>query len=234
MPRVAQSLASVWTLCQRAVVGVTALLVCGLVNSGSQAQQVAVPVCALHPDEPTNAVVVPGFPEQRLYIYRKSPLLCSGTSPEACTPTAYVVTGDTLLATSSCDGWSYVRYNGKRVTSGWAASTALGIASGAPSPQPLGPDASKFREAVDPVCLVAQRLLNSELMDPNFGRQPLLPSDLRNRVSTSTLPGHPEAELSVWNGAIWDVTIQGRRLKAVTYGSGGTCHDETWSCGTKR
>lgn len=226
MSRVAQSLASVRTLCQRSVVGGTALLVFGLANNQSQAQDVAVPACALHPDEPNNAVVVPGFPEQRLYIYRKSPLRCSRTSPEACMPSAYVVTGDTLLATSSCDGWSYIRYNGKKVTIGWAASTALGIASGTQSSQSLDPDASKFREAVDPVCLVAQRLLNSELRDPNFGRQPLLPSELRSRVSTSNLPGHPDTELSVWNGAIWDVTIQGRRLKAVTYGSGGTCHDD--------
>lgn len=226
MSRIAQFRAPVWTLCQRSVVGVTALLVCGLVNDWSQAQEVAAPACALHPDEPSNVVVVPGFPEQRLYIYRKSPLLCSGTGPEACVPTAYVVTGDTLLASSSCDGWSYVRYNGKTATIGWAASTALGIASGAPSPQPPSPDASKLREAVDPVCLVAQRLLNSELKDPDFGRQPLLPSDLRNMVSTSNLPGHQQAELSVWDGATWDVTIQGRQLKAVTYGSGGTCHDD--------
>lgn len=79
---------------------------------------------------------------------------------------------------------------------------------------------------MDPVCLVAQRALNSELRDPNFRRQPLLPSELRNRVSSSNLPGHSDAELSVWNGAIWDVTIQGRQLKAVTYESGGTCHDD--------
>lgn len=223
MSRVAQSLASVR---QRSVVGVTVLLVCGVIGNWSRAQEVAVPECALHPDEPANVAVVPGFPEQRLYIYGKNPLLCSG-SPEACTPTAYVVTGDTLLATASCDGWSYVRYKGKRTTIGWVASTALGIEPGAPSPQPTSPSASKVGDAVDPVCLVAQRLLNSELKNPNFGQQPLLPSDLGNRTSVSSLPGHPEKEISVWDRAISDVTIRGRHLKAVTYGSGGTCHDDS-------
>lgn len=143
---------SAWAIRQRLITCAILLLAAGFASSRSRAQTFAAPGCASdpgklayvvvgpgHPDPNLRiygnpyTVIVPGFPAQRLYIYQKSPLLCSDTETGPCTPSAYVITGNTLVvAPHDCDGWSYVHYTGRKVTAGWVASSRLGSLTGVP------------------------------------------------------------------------------------------------------
>jgi hypothetical protein len=216
-----------------------------LVSNPCHAQDLAVPSCADHPDPPTDTVVVPGFPAQRLYIYRKSPLLCTDTGAGSCVPSAYVVAGDQLLAGTDCDGWTYVVYKSAQATSGWVTSSALGDEmnsmrppaalfglkatnlnaqkDGAGTALNANADTSKAPGKGGPACQAAQQLLNAYLMHPNPGPLGPLPTALQGRTPTQHLPSGDGTE---WSGDAWSVQIEGQHLTAVTYHSGGSCSNQ--------
>ncbi|HXW74641.1 MAG TPA: hypothetical protein VEK10_07490 [Steroidobacteraceae bacterium] len=200
----------------------------------SHAQDAAAPNCASNAAKPSFVVAVPGFPSQRLYIHPKHPILCNDGGDASCKAHAYVVTGDRLMmTTSSCAGWSYVEYQGGKRTSGWVASARLPDPqrSGTGQAEPAAAEsivASKF-----PACREAERLLNASLSG-SAGTRHALPSALQNQVAVSELPKGvgADADFQRWGASVADVHVDERALKAVVYGSGGTCYDdylELWS-----
>lgn len=205
-----------------------ALIMIGFVFTPCHAQDLATPSCANHLGTPTNSVVVPGFPEQRLYIYRKNPLLCTDSGTGACVPSAYVLSGDRLLVDpNSCDGWSYVTYKGKELTSGWAAATALGRQMGSRRDFAARPgiEAEISPQMACVACQAAREALNAYLKHTGPQLPPPLPTALRNRTPLQHLPGQIASTFG-GGGDAWNVRIEGRQLMAITYYTGGTCDDQ--------
>src|ERR1700679_864479 len=119
----------------------------------ASAQDAYLPDCALKPPKPSRVVTVPGFPAERLYIQRKYPGSCTGGDDKRCSPGTYVISGDRLSVSESCQDWSYVEYRGKRKVSGWVASTRLPNATDKPLPF-----AESLARSAHPACVEAEAL----------------------------------------------------------------------------
>lgn len=83
------------------------------------------PGCVKESQSPTRAVVT-GFPGERIYISPKHPRECSDTGIDACSGTAYVLSGEEVQTLGACDEWTRVRYTGTRGTAeGWVSGRRL-------------------------------------------------------------------------------------------------------------
>lgn len=191
-------------------------------------QDVSMPSCASNPPTPSYVVTVRGFPAERLYIHPTHPGLCSRADDTRCKPNAYVISGDRLTVSESCANWSFVSFSGKTKVAGWVATGHLPRID-----LPVGTEAEpQFAEAVsksaNPACLEAETILNQQLLTGHGD----LPSALANTESLSELPAGVGPGGQTWSGSESDVQIHGHALKALGYGSGGTCNDnsmELWT-----
>lgn len=192
------------------------------------AQEVSMPSCASSSPTPSHVVTVPGFPAERLYIHPTHPGLCSRADDHRCDSSAYVISGDRLTVTESCANWSFVSFDGKRKVTGWVATGHLPRIDlpGETLPEPQL--AETVAKSTHPACLEAETLMNQGLVT-GHGH---LPSALTGTKSLAELPPGVGPGGQTWSGSESDVRIQGRALKAVGYGSGGTCNDnslELWT-----
>jgi hypothetical protein len=109
----------------------SAITLCLLVAAPpAGAQNAGVPSCVSSHEMPElpHVVSVEGFPGQRLYLHPKHPRECGQGNTTDCRTHVYVLAGDrvSLAAKRSCDGWTYVVYQGKTsVSSGWVSSRRL-------------------------------------------------------------------------------------------------------------
>ncbi|MES1195487.1 MAG: hypothetical protein ABUL58_00895, partial [Steroidobacter sp.] len=127
----------------------------------------------------------------------------------------YVISGDELNVSESCGDWSFVEYKGKRkTTSGWVISDSV--------PSNLKEPATEYAESIPmskvSVCREVEEKLNSALQSGNDAITGL-PSALTNPSPLSK----DNTQISAADSTVFDVNIQGNKLKAVAYDSRGTC-----------
>lgn len=176
--------------------------------------------CMSDPSPPTKQVVLAGMPQARLYIHPKHPALCSGPDADDCKPKAYVLTGDPILVGESCGGWVYISFQGKRIqTLGWVESTLY--ASSLPPAPPL-----------NAACQEAAKLFNQWINTPEPSGT-IIPTARSNIQKADVLPEGTGggAGPNVWSIEIADAHVGDKPIKTVSYGAGGTCHDnftELW------
>jgi hypothetical protein len=205
--------ANSWLNCCSALLGLS------LLATNAMALDDSIPDCALKPSKPNRVVTVSGFPAERLYIHRQYPGGVSEAKTAAAVQGVYVISGDRLSVSESCNNWSFVEFHGKKSVTGWVRSTRL----------PSDIDArqqAKFAESVPasahPACLEAEALLNEALQK---GHEPItgLASALSNKTTLDTLPAGVGQAGATASGTEWDVQIQGQPLKAIAYDLGGSC-----------
>jgi hypothetical protein len=189
----------------------------------ASAQDVSMPNCASNPPVPAYVVTVPGFPSERLYIHPIHPGLCSRADNSRCKSNAYVISGDRLTVSESCANWSFAEFDGKKKVSGWVASGHLpriDLPEGAVAKPRLAESVAKSTHSA---CLDAETLMNQALLNGHGD----LPTGVGDKQPLSELPAGVGPGGQTWNGSVSEVQIHGRTLKAVSYGSGGTCHDDS-------
>ncbi len=172
--------------------------------------------CMVAPLPPTTPMVLAGQPKARLYIHPKHPGLCGDPESKDCKPKGYVLTGDRISVGERCGDWVYMAFEGKKTrTLGWVDSSLY-----ASSPPP--------EQSLNAACGEAAKLFNQWLNNPEPA-QTIIPSALSNKQDADVLPagtgggGGP----NVWSIKIADAHIAGKPIKGISYGSGGTCHDDS-------
>jgi hypothetical protein len=139
-----------------------------------------------------------------------------------------VISGDQLTVSESCANWSFVIFAGKKRVTGWVATGRLpriDLPEGTVAEPQLAETVAK---STHPACLEAESLMNQGLLT----RPRDLPSALVDKKSLSELPPGVGPGGPTWSISESEVRIHGRALKAVEYGSGGTCNDnslELWT-----
>ena len=92
----------------------------------SSSRAAVLPACVNHPQGEPSTTVVTGFPGQRLYISPKHPRECTEDGVNPCPGDAYLLTGDKVETSGTCDEWTLVRFSaGQRSTVGWVTSRRL-------------------------------------------------------------------------------------------------------------
>jgi hypothetical protein len=181
------------------------------------------PNCASNPPIPNYAVSVPGFPAERLYFHPVHPGLCNRADDTRCKPSAYVISGDRLTVSESCANWSFAEFNGKRKVTGWVATGHLPRIDLPEGALKVPPYAESVVKSKHPACLEAETILNQALLS-GHGE---LPSGLEDKQSLSELPAGVGPGGQTWGGSVSRVRLHGHIFKAVGYGAGGTCHDDS-------
>jgi hypothetical protein len=206
------------------------LAICALLASlvsvpDALSEPIAEEKCATEPPTPETPAVVTGFAGERLYIFPKHPSLCANADSTACKPKGYVLPGDQVLVSEACGNWSFMSFRGKKSqTSGWIAPQfTKGADPGA------SPAYSSSHQSPIAACEDAANRMTAWLNRPDTQDQ-MLPSALSNSVSMDKLPaasGGNTAGSNVWSITVSDARAAGTAIKAVSYGSGGTCHDQS-------
>jgi hypothetical protein len=200
----------------------------GMLATIASAQDASMPSCASNPPIPAHVVTVPGFPAERLYMHPTHPGLCSRGDDDRCKSNAYVISGDRLTVSESCADWSFAIFDGKKKVAGWVATDHLpriDLPEGAVAAPQL---AETIARSAHPACREAETRLNQRLLTGHGD----LPSALSGTEPLSELPEGVGPDDRTWSRSESDIRIHGHALKAVGYGSGGTCSDnstELWT-----
>jgi hypothetical protein len=212
-------------------VGLVLMLCSSATLAGTAEADPNLPQCVQNPGQPTRDAFVSGFPGERLYLHPQHPVLCRDGSG-GCAPAAYVVAGDRLLVTASCDGWSLAAFKGPKKT-GWVATRRLEEAETPHFKFDVPADEGPTKSVI-PACAEAQATLNQALSKGEGRGASGLPNAIQNEKNVTELPNNigsddlaPGREAS-----IGDAQIKGRPVKVIRYDTGGSCHDgnmELWT-----
>jgi len=179
------------------------------------------------PPRPERPAVVTGFPGERLYIHSVHPSLCKGSDSDACKPTRYVLTGDSITVAERCGNWTFMSYAGKRSkTSGWVAARYDSSPDGG---RGLQAESVKQGAPLIPACHEAERILNEWLNSSDPGSS-MLPPAITNSANVKKWPDGMDNGPSgpnVWSMVVGDARIADKSIKAISYSSGGTCWDQS-------
>lgn len=174
---------------------------------------------------PKGAKIVTGAPGERLYLHLEFPGTAAGSSASG--SSGYLVSGDRVAAGDACGTWTSILYQGKkRAYVGWVESARLAeVPDGAPTPASA---VSNPPKPLPPACAEAARKLDDWLTRPEASRI-IFPSALTDSVSVDKFPEGIDSESAgfAWSIEIADAHIHGKLIKAVSYASGGTCHDQS-------
>lgn len=132
---------------------------------------------------------------------------------------AYLITGDKVDLVSSCNGYAYVRFHGKkRVSTGWVEGRRV-QATGKPY-IPLPPNAPML-------CQAAADVLNKNHGTGSLKALPLsaVPSDALARL-------HIEPDFNAANPQVAYAEVDGRPIALVSMEAGGTCHTSSVTTAT--
>jgi hypothetical protein len=179
---------------------------------------------ATNPSTPEVSATVTGFPGERLHIFPVHPSLCPNPDSAACNPKGYLLPGDQVLVSEACGNWSFMSFRGKKSqVTGWIAPRFTKGTDPGDSP-------GRSSNAHSPIaaCEDAANRMTAWLNRPEPPNH-MLPSALSNSVSTDKLPGASggTAGPQVWSIVVSDAQVAGTPIKAVSYGSGGTCNDQS-------
>ena len=194
-----------------------------LIEREASAQNVPLPRCAVGTPQWADTATPTGFPADRIYIHSKHPQLCVDPTDKSCDATSYVLVGDSVKISADCSGWTFIEFDGKKKkTTGWVATNRVAQNEAGSVIATESPPPSKHS-----VCLSAERAMNASLRNPD-STLPALPSALKQQITIEKLPNSAVDQDygSRWNQKVADIAIQEHPLKAITYGAGGTCHDD--------